>query len=66
VAILRSEAGRNPWDRGLTTLIGELSPRSTEFRTRWAAHDLPPHRTGSKIIYHPVVGYRTLAYEAMQ
>ena len=66
VAILRTEAGQNPWDRALTNLIGELSTRSTEFRTRWAAHDVRLHRTGNKTIHHPVVGELTLAYEAME
>jgi transcriptional regulator with XRE-family HTH domain len=33
VAILRSEAGRNPHDRVLSGLIGELSTRSEIFRT---------------------------------
>jgi transcriptional regulator with XRE-family HTH domain len=40
VAILRTEAGRNPYDKGLTELVGELSTRSEEFRTRWAAHNV--------------------------
>src|SRR5207248_4209500 len=31
VAHLRSEAGRNPYDRGLSDLVGELSTRSPEF-----------------------------------
>ncbi|HSO16261.1 MAG TPA: helix-turn-helix transcriptional regulator, partial [Arthrobacter sp.] len=31
VAILRTEAGRDPYDRGLTDLVGELSTRSEEF-----------------------------------
>lgn len=66
VAILRTEAGQNPWDRALTNLIGELSTRSTEFRTRWAAHDVRLHRTGTKTIHHPVVGELTLSYEAME
>jgi transcriptional regulator with XRE-family HTH domain len=65
VAILRTEAGRNPYDKALSDLIGELSTRSEEFRTRWAAHDVRLHRTGSKTIHHPVVGELTLAYEAM-
>jgi transcriptional regulator with XRE-family HTH domain len=34
VAILRTEAGRNPYDRSLSDLVGELSTRSDEFRTR--------------------------------
>jgi MmyB-like transcription regulator ligand binding domain len=40
VAVLRAEAWRNPFDRGLTDLIGELSTRSEEFRTQWAAHNV--------------------------
>ena len=31
VAMLRTEAGRNPYDRGLSDLIGELSTRSEHF-----------------------------------
>ena len=33
VAHLRSEAGRNPYDRDLSDLVGELSTRSDDFRT---------------------------------
>jgi transcriptional regulator with XRE-family HTH domain len=46
VAHLRSEAGRNPYDRGLSDLVGELSTRSDEFRTWWAAHNVRYHQTG--------------------
>jgi transcriptional regulator with XRE-family HTH domain len=56
VAHLRSEAGRNPYDRGLSDLVGELSTRSQEFRTWWAAHNVRYHRTGTKHLRHPVVG----------
>ncbi|WP_050993777.1 MmyB family transcriptional regulator [Streptomyces violaceusniger] len=35
-AMLRGEAGRNPYDKDLTDLIGELSTRSEIFRNRWA------------------------------
>ena len=65
VAILRSAAGRNPYDRDLTDLVGELSTRSEEFRTRWAAHDVRFHRTGRKLLRHPVVGELDLEFEAM-
>ena len=44
VAHLRSEAGRNPYDRGLSDLVGELSTRSHEFRTWWAAHNVRYHQ----------------------
>ena len=66
VGILRTEAGRNPYDRGLTDLIGELSTRSEEFRTLWAAHDVRLHRTGIKHFQHPVVGALNLSFDALE
>jgi transcriptional regulator with XRE-family HTH domain len=66
VALLRAEAGRNPYDRGLTDLVGELSTRSDEFRTRWAAHNVRSHQTGAKHFHHPVVGDLTLTFEMME
>jgi transcriptional regulator with XRE-family HTH domain len=65
-AMLRSEAGSNPHDKQLIELIGELSTRSEEFRTRWAAHNVRFHRTGHKRLHHPVAGTLDLAYEAME
>lgn len=65
-AMLRSEAGRNPHDKQLVELIGELSTRSEEFRSRWAAHNVRFHRTGRKCIHHPVVGTLDLNFEAME
>jgi transcriptional regulator with XRE-family HTH domain len=66
VAVLRSEAGRNPYDKGLSDLVGELSTRSELFRTLWAAHNVRLHRRGLKRIHHPVVGDLKLTYEAME
>lgn len=66
VAILRGSAGRNPHDRLLMELIGELSTQSEEFRARWANHNVRFHRTGAKHLHHPVVGDLELAYEAME
>jgi transcriptional regulator with XRE-family HTH domain len=66
VAHLRSEAGRNPYDRQLSDLVGELSTRSDEFRVRWAAHNVRFHRTGTKRIHHPIVGELHLSYETME
>jgi transcriptional regulator with XRE-family HTH domain len=54
VALLRAEAGRNPHDRALSALIGELSTRSETFRRLWAAHNVRFHRTGLKRFRHPV------------
>ena len=66
VAHLRSEAGRNPYDRSLSDLIGVLSTRSEEFRVQWARHDVRFHRSGIKQFRHPLVGDLTLVYEALQ
>jgi len=65
VALLRTEAGRNPYDRALTDLVGELSTRSEEFRTRWAAHEVRLHHFGAKHFRHPVVGDLDLSFDAL-
>ena len=64
--ILRTEAGRNPHDRQLHDLVGELSTRSDDFRTRWGSHNVRHHGTGTKRFNHPVVGELTLAYEGLE
>lgn len=66
VAILRTEAARDPQDKDLHNLIGELSTRSVEFRRRWGAHDVRHHGAGFKSFRHPVVGEMTLAYEGLE
>jgi transcriptional regulator with XRE-family HTH domain len=66
VALLRAEAGRNPTDRGLSDLIGELSTRSDIFRVRWADHNVRQHRSGIKHFHHQVVGDISLAYESLE
>jgi len=65
VAILRTEAGRDPYDQGLTSLVGTLSTRSDEFRMRWAAHNVKQHYSGKKHFHHPVVGDLYLTYQAL-
>lgn len=66
VAALRGEAGRNPYDRDLADLVGQLSMRSDDFRVLWASHDVRYHRSGTKRFHHPLVGDLTLAYESLQ
>jgi transcriptional regulator with XRE-family HTH domain len=66
VAILRTEAGRDPHDKALTDLVGELSTCSDAFRIRWAAHDVRLHRSGLKHIRHPVVGELHLSYDVLE
>jgi transcriptional regulator with XRE-family HTH domain len=65
VAIMRAEAGRDPHDKGLQDLVGELSLRSDVFRTLWAAHDVRTHGAGTKRFQHPIVGELVLAYEEL-
>jgi hypothetical protein len=64
VALLRAEAGRDPYDRDLSDLIGQLSTRSEEFRRRWAAHNVRIHTSGVKLLHHPVVGDLDLPFES--
>ncbi len=66
VAILHTGAGRDPYDRAMTDLVGELSTRSEEFRTRWATHNVRQHFTGVKHFHHPVVGELHLLFESME
>jgi transcriptional regulator with XRE-family HTH domain len=65
VAALRIEAGRNPYDRGLTDLVGELSTRSEPFRTWWGSHNVRLHTTATKQLRHPVAGDIEVTGEAL-
>jgi transcriptional regulator with XRE-family HTH domain len=65
VAIMRAEAARDPHDRALQDLVGELSTRSDTFRTLWGAHNVRTHGAGTKRFNHPVAGELTLAYEEL-
>ncbi|MFJ9554346.1 helix-turn-helix transcriptional regulator [Nocardiopsis sp. NPDC101807] len=65
-AMLRLEAGRDPYDKALIALVGELSTRSELFRQRWASQDVRFHRSGRKRLLHPAVGLLELDFEAME
>lgn len=65
VGVMRADAGRDPHDRGLQELVGELSTRSETFRRLWADHDVRAHGAGTKRFTHPTVGELTLAYEEL-
>uniref|UniRef100_A0AAU2V336 Helix-turn-helix transcriptional regulator n=1 Tax=Streptomyces sp. NBC_00003 TaxID=2903608 RepID=A0AAU2V336_9ACTN len=66
VSVLRLCAGCYPDDPQLTALIGELSVKSEEFRSMWAAHTVADKGHGVKRLRHPVVGELTLAYETLK
>ncbi|WP_019200471.1 helix-turn-helix transcriptional regulator [Tsukamurella sp. 1534] len=65
VALLRAEAGREPYDKALRELIGELSTASDEFATYWAAHDIRIRHEGTKRLHHPEVGELELTYQSV-
>jgi MmyB-like transcription regulator ligand binding domain len=65
----RDACGRLPAAGGselrLTDLIGELMARSDAFSSRWSAHDVRLHNSGTKHIRHPDVGDLEFIYEAV-
>jgi transcriptional regulator with XRE-family HTH domain len=65
VANLRTAAGKDPHDKALHDLVGELCTRSDEFRRRWGAHNVRTHGAGVKQFHHHVVGDLALAYESL-
>jgi transcriptional regulator with XRE-family HTH domain len=65
-AALHQEAGRNPYDRSLSDLIGLLSTRSEQFRQEWARHDVRRHLSGTKRVRHSLVGELSLDYEVLE
>ena len=65
VSNLRIEAGRHPYDKPLSDLVGELSTRSEEFRVRWASRNVRHHTAGTKKMRHPVVGEIELGYQSL-
>jgi transcriptional regulator with XRE-family HTH domain len=65
VANLRTAAGQDPHNKSLHDLVGELSTRSDEFRSRWSSHNVRTHGTGIKHFHHHIVGGLTLAYESL-
>lgn len=66
VSVLRLYAGCYPDDPQLLALVGELSVRSEEFRSLWAAHTVTDKGHGTKRLRHPLVGELTLSYESLK
>lgn len=66
VGVLRAQASKDPFDRGLSDLIGELCTRSEYFASKWASHNVYEHRTGSKVFNHPELGTTELIYEGFE
>jgi hypothetical protein len=65
VAHLRVLAGHHQEDRQLTSLVGELSLKSEDFRRLWADHQVRECAYGVKRVQHPVAGLLTFPYETL-
>jgi MmyB-like transcription regulator ligand binding domain len=65
VSILRTEAGRNPYNKPDRPGRGAVA-RSEEFRTRWAAHNVRLHRSWTTHVLHPAVGDLHLSFDALE
>jgi transcriptional regulator with XRE-family HTH domain len=63
--ILRAAAGRDPYDRDLSDLVGELATRSDAFRTHWAVHNVRFHASAIKHFHHPAVGELRLSFNRL-
>ncbi len=65
-AALRTESGRNPRDRALNSLIGDLAAGSTAFSARWARHNVRFHRSARKTLHNPLVGDIELTGDSLE
>ena len=59
VAILQTAAGRDPYNRQLSDLVGAPATHSEAFRTRWTSHNVRFRTAGVKH-FHPFIGELTL------
>lgn len=66
VAYLRLDATRHPGDARTAALLDELTRRSPEFRTAWAAHELKDKTHGRYAYRHPAVGDLDLGFETLR
>lgn len=64
IGMLRAAVATDPDHPRATTIIGELSIRSADFRRLWARHDVRETVHGRKLFRHPQVGGITLDWDA--
>ncbi len=64
VAVLRMNAAENPADAALSSMVGDLSIASAEFRQWWAERRVAHQDFGVKVLDHPVVGEMSLGWDS--
>ncbi|MEW1813342.1 helix-turn-helix transcriptional regulator [Pseudarthrobacter phenanthrenivorans] len=64
VALLRAESGRDPFNKDLSDLVGELSTRNEDFSAYWSSHNVRRLTSGIKRFNHPIVGELELMFNA--
>lgn len=64
VAELHRAAGLAPDDPRLNEVVGELSLKSTDFRTLWARHDVRGKTGDAKPLHHSAVGDLDLRFDS--
>ncbi|MEU9594232.1 helix-turn-helix transcriptional regulator [Streptomyces sp. NPDC048193] len=64
VALLRMQAADHPTDPQLTSLVGEMSVVSPQFRRWWAARNVAQPKFGTKTIRHPDLGDLTFDWDS--
>jgi transcriptional regulator with XRE-family HTH domain len=63
IGLLHTAVAADPTHPRATTLIGELSIQSAEFRRLWARHDVREAVSGTKVFRHHEVGDITLEWD---
>lgn len=66
VAQLRAGATRDPDNAGLTSLVGELTAQSPEFRRWWAKAEVRERTSSTFLVTHAEVGDLDFVYEAFR
>ncbi|AGZ42906.1 helix-turn-helix transcriptional regulator [Actinoplanes friuliensis] len=63
IGMMRAAVAADPTHPRATTVIGELSIHSADFREMWARHDVREAVSGRKTFRHPAVGDITLDWD---
>jgi transcriptional regulator with XRE-family HTH domain len=66
LARFRTAAARHPDDPAFGTLLARLHSRNSDATAWWPHHDVAPLSSGSKRLFHPVLGHLELHHIVLQ